>query len=280
MRLLVNRRATPASRGRKPRMKVSLAALCIRMENDRFWHRLVDRMLVSLAAPSIRGLTPPARPSLKGPPMTLPNILRRPLAALLPIATVLAVGLLGPARGDDIDPRLKKDEEDRVALIEKIKKSVVAVLAPGGQGGGSGVLISEDGYALTNFHVVAARPRLDSVRPADGDLYDAVLVGLDKVGDVALIKLLPEKGSGREVPLRQHGRQRQGPRRRLVAGHGQSVPAGHRLHADRDLRPGQRRPPLPVTRPARCWNTPTASRSTRRSIPATPAARCSTWRAS
>ncbi len=79
----------------------------------------------------------------------------------------------------------------------------------------------------------------------DGVLYDAVLVGLDKVGDVALIKLLPKK-EGKQVPLRRAGRQRQGQGRRLVAGDGQPVPAGHRLHADGDLRPGQRRPPLPV----------------------------------
>src|SRR5262249_833921 len=60
-------------------------------------------------------------------------------------------------------------------------------------GGGSGVLVSDDGYALTNFHVVqGAGPVMQCGLP-DGVLYDAVLVGLDKVGDVALIKLLPKK---------------------------------------------------------------------------------------
>ena len=62
---------------------------------------------------------------------------------------------------------------------------------------------------------------------------------------MALIKLLPKK-EGKQVPVRRDGRQRQGARRRLVAGDGQPVPAGHRLHADRHLRPGQRRAPLPV----------------------------------
>ena len=42
---------------------------------------------------------------------------------------------------------------------------------------------------------------------ADGILYDAVLVGLDKVGDVALIKLLPKR---RRLPRGDDGRQRQG----------------------------------------------------------------------
>ncbi len=81
----------------------------------------------------------------------------------------------------------------RVAVVAKIKPTVVAIFAAGGQGGGTGVLISEDGFALTNFHVVQPTgPTMQCGLP-DGVLYDAVLVGLDKVGDVALIKLLPKK---------------------------------------------------------------------------------------
>ena len=57
-------------------------------------------------------------------------------------------------------------EAKRVAVIEKVKPSVVAVFARGGQGGGSGVLIDDDGYALTNFHVVAADRPGHAVRPA------------------------------------------------------------------------------------------------------------------
>ena len=72
-------------------------------------------------------------------------------------------------------------------------------------GGGSGVLISEDGYALTNFHVTsAARGPVMKCGLPDGMLYDAVLVGLDKVGDVALIKLLPKK-AGDKFPFAKLG---------------------------------------------------------------------------
>lgn len=85
-----------------------------------------------------------------------------------------------------------KAEADRVAVIQKIKPTVVAVFGQG-QGGGSGVLISEDGYALTNFHVVQPTGPTPRCGLADGHLYDAVVVGIDKVGDVALIKLLPKK---------------------------------------------------------------------------------------
>jgi serine protease Do len=93
-------------------------------------------------------------------------------------------------RGDDLDKRILKMEEERIKVIQTVQPSVVAVLT----GGGSGVLISEDGYALTNFHVTSAAhgPVMRCGLP-DGNVYDAVLVGLDKVGDVALIKLLPKK---------------------------------------------------------------------------------------
>src|SRR6516164_753038 len=77
---------------------------------------------------------------------------------LLPVLAGVAClaawcALTSPAQ--DLDARVKAAEEQRVAVIEKVKPSVVAIFSPGGQGGGSGVLIDEDGYALTNFHVTA-----------------------------------------------------------------------------------------------------------------------------
>jgi S1-C subfamily serine protease len=104
------------------------------------------------------------------------------------------------AQAQEIDQRLARAESERIAVIDKVKSSVVAIFSPGGQGGGSGVLISDDGYALTNFHVVeGAGPVMHCGLP-DGVLYDAVLVGLDRVGDVALVKLLP-KEEGQRFPF-------------------------------------------------------------------------------
>jgi len=70
------------------------------------------------------------------------------LAGLLP--ALLLAGL--SVRAEDLDKRVLDMETKRVAVIEKVQPSVVAVLT----GGGSGVLISEDGYALTNLHVTSA----------------------------------------------------------------------------------------------------------------------------
>jgi serine protease Do len=108
------------------------------------------------------------------------------------VGGLLACGLLA-ARAQDLDKRLLDAENKRIAAIEKVKPAVVAIFAKGGGGGGSGVLIDEEGYALTNFHVTNGAGIVMQCGLADGVLYDGVLVGLDKVGDVALIKLLPPK---------------------------------------------------------------------------------------
>src|SRR5260370_10357463 len=126
--------------------------------------------------------------------MRLPTLsrLRVPAICLLTgMGVVLLAGFF--VRAADVDPRVVQAEARGVAVIEKAKPSVVAIFAHGGQGGGSGVLISDDGYALTNFHVVEGSGPVMHCGLPDGVLYDGVLVGLDKVGDVALIKLLPQK---------------------------------------------------------------------------------------
>jgi S1-C subfamily serine protease len=118
------------------------------------------------------------------------------LAAALLIAPVLAA-LTVQAQG--VPDKVLKDEAQRAAVVAKISPAVVACFGPGGGGGGSGVLIDKEGYALTNFHVVGNNKVMNCGLP-DGQLYDAVVVGLDKVGDVALIKLLP-KGAKKDFPF-------------------------------------------------------------------------------
>ena len=106
----------------------------------------------------------------------------------------LGGGLLlsAASRDQEVDKRVLEAEARRIAVVQKARPSVVAIFSPNGQGGGSGVVITPDGYALTNFHVVeGAGPVMQCGLP-DGVLYDGVLVGLDRVGDVALIKLIPQ----------------------------------------------------------------------------------------
>lgn len=107
-------------------------------------------------------------------------------------ATAVWIALSVATMGAEVavDEQVAEAEARRIATMERAKQAAVAVFAPQGNSGGSGVLISADGYAVTNFHVVApAGPAMKCGLP-DGELYDAVIVGIDPTGDVALIQLL------------------------------------------------------------------------------------------
>ncbi|MDR1962232.1 MAG: trypsin-like peptidase domain-containing protein [Planctomycetaceae bacterium] len=83
--------------------------------------------------------------------------------------------------------------EEVEKVIDRAMQTTVAIFPANPDdpaGGGSGVVISPDGYTLTNFHVVQPCGPAMKCGMADGQLYDAVVVGLDPVGDLALIKLL------------------------------------------------------------------------------------------
>jgi serine protease Do len=108
-----------------------------------------------------------------------------------PIALAALLCLVAaPLIAQEVPEIVLKAEAERIAAIEKASKSAVAIFARGGGGGGSGVVISPDGYALTNYHVVQPCGSHMQCGMNDGKLYDAVVVGIDPTGDVALIKLL------------------------------------------------------------------------------------------
>ncbi|SNS68428.1 putative serine protease PepD [Geodermatophilus pulveris] len=85
------------------------------------------------------------------------------------------------------------------AAAAKAAPSAVTVYVTNGSGSGSGsgVVLSEDGYVLTNDHVVSidgAGQPVVSVRTPDGTLYDATVVGTQPVYDLAVLRL--EDASG------------------------------------------------------------------------------------
>ena len=69
----------------------------------------------------------------------------------------------------------------------------LSVVSSSGSGSGSGVLLTEDGYILTNAHVVTLGGRTEtadvSVRLWDGLVVPAELVGFDSIYDLAVIKV-------------------------------------------------------------------------------------------
>lgn len=87
------------------------------------------------------------------------------------------------------------------AVVEKTANSVVEItqyattqsfysnsssLTP--QGNGSGVIISKDGYILTNNHVINGAEKI-TIRLRNGEEHEAKLVGKDAKTDIAIIKV-------------------------------------------------------------------------------------------
>jgi S1-C subfamily serine protease len=91
--------------------------------------------------------------------------------------------------GAGVDPVVLDAQQQRVEAVRRCASVAVSIFV-GEAGGGSGVLLTRDGYAATNFHVVQSAGPAMTCGLADGRLYDAVLVGIDPTGDLALVKLL------------------------------------------------------------------------------------------
>lgn len=91
----------------------------------------------------------------------------------------------------EVNEAVLEMQRERIEVIRRISERTVAVFGlDDAAGGGSAVVISSDGYALTNFHVTKPVGTHLKCGMNDGQFYDAVIVGMDPTGDVALIKLL------------------------------------------------------------------------------------------
>ena len=64
---------------------------------------------------------------------------------------------------------------------------------------GSGVIVSADGYVLTNYHVIEGADQIE-VALDNGRTHRAQAVGGDPETDLAVLKLLPGKDGAREFP--------------------------------------------------------------------------------
>jgi len=86
------------------------------------------------------------------------------------------------------------------AIAAKVLPSVVTIQATSSSAGGtgSGVVLTQDGYVVTNTHVVtldgATSDAAIKVTTSDGKVFDATVVGTDPTYDLAVIKLKDAKG--------------------------------------------------------------------------------------
>lgn len=85
-----------------------------------------------------------------------------------------------------------------VSVVDTVSPAVVSLTGEG-NGSGSGFLITPDGYAITNSHVLAGRQSL-TAETNDGDRVAADLIGDDPATDLALLKL-----AARDLPYAEVG---------------------------------------------------------------------------
>lgn len=79
-------------------------------------------------------------------------------------------------------------------IVEKVSPSVVGIsciLTTGGQATGTGIIMSEDGYILTNAHVVSGAKDVSVVlsKALDSEQIDAEIIGADTQTDIAVLKI-------------------------------------------------------------------------------------------
>src|SRR6476619_2523929 len=78
-----------------------------------------------------------------------------------------------------------------IHVVETVSPAVISVSARdanGRGGGGSGFIVTPDGYAITNSHVVDDRPKLEA-ETAEGDRLRVEIVGDDPATDLAIVRL-------------------------------------------------------------------------------------------
>jgi len=77
-------------------------------------------------------------------------------------------------------------------IAAKLDDSIVNIttrLSSGGAAAGTGVVISSNGLALTNNHVIADTEQLQVENAADGSVHSARVLGYSVTADIALIKI-------------------------------------------------------------------------------------------
>lgn len=103
----------------------------------------------------------------------------------------------------DGNTTITQEESSIAAVAEKVGPSVVSIVtktrtssyfgASSGEAAGTGILVSKDGYVMTNNHVIESAEDV-SVIDSVGNAYDDVtVVGRDPLNDIAFLKIKSDK---------------------------------------------------------------------------------------
>ena len=93
-------------------------------------------------------------------------------------------------------PTVASDEAGALSLQEIYRRcigSVVSIVTvtPSGKASGTGIIMSEDGYVITNHHVIESAQAV-SVLTSDSREYGASIIGSDETSDLAVLKIEAE----------------------------------------------------------------------------------------
>jgi serine protease Do len=150
-------------------------------------------------------------------PTVVRRVSRRRQRVIISIVLVLLAGIIGAAlyawyapKNTTITSRstvtndgnkiVTQEEEDVASVVAKVSPSVVSVVTSSqstsfyGQsatqeGAGTGIVVSKDGYILTNKHVIDGTSTVGVVL-ADGTTYsDVKVLGTDPLNDIAFLKI-------------------------------------------------------------------------------------------
>ncbi len=101
--------------------------------------------------------------------------------------------VLGELPGPPVQPGLTDEGLSLREIYEKALPSVVSITATlrAGSGSGTGIIMSEDGYIITNEHVVDGAVAIE-VLTSDDQSFSASLVGSDSTSDLAVLRIEAE----------------------------------------------------------------------------------------
>lgn len=138
------------------------------------------------------------------------------LAVIAGVWLVVGAGVLGAwlssqatqknnslTSGVDGNQVVTEDEADLANIVKKVGPTVVSVVTTQtsgsgsfqttSEGAGTGIIVSADGYILTNRHVVQDARTLEIIN-SEGERYsDVTLVGSDPLNDIAILKIKAAK---------------------------------------------------------------------------------------
>ena len=120
-------------------------------------------------------------PNQNGTVLSYAPIVKKVIPSVVNISTVKTVELKIPEQFKRFfnDPFFRRFFPGKTPNFSKKRKEYAL---------GSGVIISKDGYIVTNYHVISAATKI-TVKTHDGKVYTAKLIGSDPKTDLAVIKI-------------------------------------------------------------------------------------------